>query len=404
MKFKYLFLLFCLCLHLNAAIGEKKNWEANLTLLGFFEENLIPPSLYYNLSSQDKELCAEVKLGTLYYVLRNENSDLLQALIPISDSIQIHIFKVKDEFRLNFIPIISFPKERVLGLKIQNSPYQDIKDITNDILLATEFANIYKRSHSNRVLYKNDTIALNFTRSYRLGRPFGIPNIKAAMIESNNKPQFAFLHSNGQYYDKNGKEMAGFTLETPVRYSRISSRFSKGRKHPILNVIRPHYGVDYVAPTGTPIFAAASGRVIFAGVKGGYGKVVEIQHEGGIKTLYAHMSAILTKSGSFVKVGSMIGRVGTTGVSTGPHLHFGVYKFNQPVNPLARIRTTKSELKGKEKNDFLKVAQIYETNILESLNKQWENNHILVSNNIAINADEEFKNEDLTSTESKEEQ
>ena len=346
------------------AVGERLNWESGLTLLGFFEQNLIPLRLYYNLSPQDKELTAEVKANATYYTLRNEQGDLLHALIPISDSVQMHIYKTKNDYKLDFIPIISFSKHQTLVLAVQNSPYQDILNATSDTLLASEFANIYRKSLSSRTMYIGDKIAIVFERSYRLGRPFSIPDIQASMIETAKKQNFVFLHTNGHYYDINGKEMAGFVLEVPVQYTRISSRFSHGRRHPILNIVRPHYGVDYVAKTGTPIRAAAAGKVIFAGVRGGYGKVVEIAHEGGLKTLYAHMQTINTRNGAYVKAGTMIGRVGSTGMSTGPHLHFGVYKFNQPINPLGRIRTAKSELSGKEKQEFLAIARNYQ-NLME---------------------------------------
>lgn len=345
------------------AVGERLNWGSGLTLLGFFEQNLIPLKLYYNLSPQDKELTAEVKANATYYTLRNDAGDLLHALIPISDSVQMHIYKAKDTYKLDFIPIIAFAKSQTLAISVQNSPYQDIVNATTDVLLASEFSNIYKKSVASRTMHAGDRLAIVFERDYRLGKPFGIPNIQAGMIETAKKQNFVFLHTNGHYYDSNAKEMAGFTLEVPVQYTRISSRFSHGRKHPILKIVRPHYGVDYVAKAGTPIRAAASGKVVFAGVRGGYGKVVEIAHEGGLKTLYAHMQSIHTRLGAYVKSGTIIGRVGSTGMSTGPHLHFGVYKFNQPINPLGRIRTAKSELSGKEKREFLSVAQGYQQTI-----------------------------------------
>lgn len=373
-------LSFCICL---GAIGERMQWSNGLTLLAFFEQNLIPLKLYYNLPAQDKELTAEVKANATYYTLRNENGDLLHALIPISNDVQMHIYRKNNDYKLDFIPIVSFAKQQILTIATQTSPYQDIVNITGDVLLASEFANIYKKSLSSAVIHTNDKIALIFDREYRLGKPFGIPEIKATMIETAKKAHYVFLHTNGQYYNKNGKEMAGFVLEVPVHYTRISSKFSYGRPHPILKVVRPHYGVDYVAKYGTPIRAAASGRVIFAGIRGGYGKVVEIAHEEGLKTLYAHMSVISSKikPGVYVKVGTTIGNVGNTGISTGAHLHFGVYKFNQPINPLGRIRTTKSELKGKEKKEFLEYANRYEAAFQNAISLvDWEKQSYNISN------------------------
>ena len=345
------------------AVGERLSWANGLTLLGFFEQNLIPIKLYYNLPSQDKELTAEVKANATYYTLRNDEGDLLHALIPISNSAQIHIYKHNDEFVLDFIPIASFKKEQVLTLKVQNSPYIDIINATNDRVLAGEFSNIFARSPATMV-HKDDKLSILYERDYRLGAPYGSPDIKASMIEVAKKPLFVFQYTNGNYYDANGKEMAGFHFIPPVSYTRISSRFSLGRKHPVLKIVRPHYGVDYVASAGTPVRATAGGRVTYAGVRGGYGKVIEIAHNGGIKSLYAHLSSINTRIGAQVKTGTFIGKVGSSGLSTGAHLHFGLYKLNQPIDPLKRIRTVASELSGKEKEKFLELAGALQKQIL----------------------------------------
>lgn len=345
------------------AVGERLAWANGLTLLGFFEQNLIPIKLYYNLPAQDKELTAEVKAGAIYYTLRNDEGDLLHALIPISNSAQIHIYKQKDEFRLDFIPIVSFKKEQILTLKVQVSPYIDIIEATKDKVLAGEFSNIFARSPAT-IMHKDDKLSILYERDYRLGETFGSPDIRASMIEVAKKPLFVFQYTNGNYYDSNGKEMAGFHFMPPVSYTRISSRFSLGRKHPVLRIVRPHYGVDYVASAGTPVRATAAGRVVFAGVRGGYGKVIEIAHNGGIKSLYAHLSSINIRTGAQVKAGTFIGKVGSTGLSTGAHLHFGLYKLNQPIDPLKRIRTVASELSGREKEKFLQLAKGLQERVL----------------------------------------
>ncbi|PAF42236.1 peptidoglycan DD-metalloendopeptidase family protein [Helicobacter sp. 11S03491-1] len=365
-------LLFFLCFSISfGAVGEKPLWEKGSTLLTFFEQNSIPLKLYYNLSSQDKELTAEIYAGISYYTLRDDNGDLLQALIPISEDVQIHIYKDNDDYKMDFIPIVSFSVEKILTLSVQKSPYQDIVDATGDINLANEFINAYKKSiNFKKFVIKDDKLAIIYTRKYRLGKPFGSPDIKATMIETNKKPHYIFSY-NGRYYDKSAKEVAGFLLEVPVQYTRISSRFSYGRVHPILKIIRPHYGIDYAARIGTPIHAASDGKIIYIGVKGGYGKTIEINHGNGIKTLYGHMSAFAKgiHMGMYVKKGQIIGKVGSTGISTGPHLHFGVYKNNRPVDPLGSIRTTKSELKGKAKKDFIQLAKKYQEEIDKALQK-----------------------------------
>ena len=190
-------------------------------------------------------------------------------------------------------------------------------------------------------------------------------------MEINKKPHYIFRFNNGRYYNKDGKEIQGFLLQTPVAGARISSRFSLGRKHPILGTIRPHYAVDYAAPKGTPIVAAADGVVIFAGKRGGYGNLIEIRHENNLKTLYAHMNSFASgmKSGKKVKRGQLIGRVGSTGLSTGPHLHFGLYRNNVPINPLSSVKAVSKELQGKEKEKFMAVSESFIPLLQEALEK-----------------------------------
>jgi len=127
-----------------------------------------------------------------------------------------------------------------------------------------------------------------------------------------------------EYYDQAGRPLRKAFIRTPVEFSRISSRFSSARRHPILGTVRAHKGVDYAAPSGTPIMAAAEGRVSFAGWKTGYGRVVIIDHGRGHSTLYAHMSRFgaNAKVGTRVRQGDNIGYVGMTGLATAPHLHY----------------------------------------------------------------------------------
>lgn len=167
------------------------------------------------------------------------------------------------------------------------------------------------------------------------------------------------------YYTAEGNNVRKAFIRTPVDFARISSRFSTGRKHPILNKIRAHKGVDYAAPRGTPIKAAGDGKVILAGVKGGYGNTVVIQHGSRYRTLYAHMQGFAKniRTGATVKQGQVIGYIGTTGLSTGPHLHYEFQVNGTHVDPLSQKQLIADPLSGKEKQRFLQhsaplVAQL----------------------------------------------
>ena len=157
------------------------------------------------------------------------------------------------------------------------------------------------------------------------------------------------------YYTPGGNSMHKAFLRTPVEFTRVSSRFNSARHHPILNLIRAHQGVDYAAPIGTPVKAAGDGRIRYAGPKGGYGNVVEIDHSRGIVTVYGHLSRFArdTHVGAHVSQGSIIAYVGMTGLATGPHLHYeyrvnGVFK-----NPQTVVLPDAGPIDARWRDDFL---------------------------------------------------
>jgi murein DD-endopeptidase MepM/ murein hydrolase activator NlpD len=161
-------------------------------------------------------------------------------------------------------------------------------------------------------------------------------------------------NSPGQFYDDTGRAMQGGWLRTPLRYERLSSRFNPRRFHPILRRVMPHLGVDYTARTGTPVWAAADGRVTFAGRSGPNGNLVVIRHSGGFQTAYAHLHRIKSgiRPGRFVKQRELIGFVGSTGRSTGPHLHFGLKKHNRYIDPLTELNGPGLRLPAREMAEF----------------------------------------------------
>lgn len=157
------------------------------------------------------------------------------------------------------------------------------------------------------------------------------------------------------YFDEEGKASRKALMRTPIDGARLSSTFG-ARKHPILGYTRMHKGVDFAAPSGTPIYAAGNGTVVFAGGKGGYGNYIRIRHNGTFETAYAHMKGFArnVRKGSRVEQGQIIGYVGTTGRSTGPHLHYEVLQKGAQVNPLKIKMPSGRALKGAELARFEK--------------------------------------------------
>ncbi len=169
------------------------------------------------------------------------------------------------------------------------------------------------------------------------GRPARYGRILWARYEGKRVGTLEAYYFNGHYYNPDGEPMRRQFLKTPLRYRRISSYFGL-RFHPILKRYRHHHGVDFAAPYGTPVSSIGDGVVVYAGWKGGYGKYIRIRHPNGYMSGYGHLSRIYVRRGQRVRQGQLIGRVGSTGLSTGPHLHFEILKDGRFVNPL-RIKT-----------------------------------------------------------------
>ncbi len=354
------FLITLFALLLQASVVERKPWPQGESFLHFLEQNSIPQSLYWDLDKEDKELCEEIRAGIPYYSMYDDNRTAIeQVLIPLNEELQIHLKRKKDgSYSFEMIPIAYKEYSEAFAVSIERSPYQDIIKATNNTPLAYAFVDAFKNSFDFTRLRKGDKVAILYREKIRLGRIHGTPVIEAAMIERRKKPYYLFRF-NDRYYDSRGREVEGFVFRKPVNRVRITSRFTLRRYHPVLKRYRAHLGVDFGGRTGTPVMAAADGRVTYAGRLGGYGNVIKIRHRDGFLTLYAHLHKFRRgiRRGKYVKKGQVIGYIGSTGMSTGPHLHFGLYKNGRPVNPLGVIRIAKKTIYGKERKRFLRLAK-----------------------------------------------
>lgn len=329
------------------------------------------------MEKEDRELCSEINADNRYYLYTEEDGSLNQVLIPVSEDIQLHIYKdVDNTYKFQTLPINYVEYNETIAIQINESVSHDILNATGDVALAMMLKSIFSSGVNFRKMQKGDYVAINYTQKSLLGRPFGLPDIKAAIVQIAGKPFYRFKNEkDDKYYDEKGN---GFTksyfFKIPLSYNRISSVFTKKRYHPVLKRYRAHLGTDFAAPRGRKIFAAADGRIEFAGTKGGYGKTIIINHGNGYKTLYAHQNAFASgiRAGKVVKQGTHIGFVGNTGLSSGPHLHLGLYKNNVAVDPLKVIKQPKIDgLSGKDKTTFLANSKI----IKNELNNQITTDH-----------------------------
>jgi murein DD-endopeptidase MepM/ murein hydrolase activator NlpD len=185
---------------------------------------------------------------------------------------------------------------------------------------------------------KGDTFhVLLEKKKYTNGQTAGYGRIFAAEYDNGGKKYEALLFHDefgrAGYYTADGKSLQKAFLRSPLKFGApVTSHFSKVRFHPILKTVRPHMGTDYGAPVGTPVQAIGSGRVLFAGLRGGEGNMVHIAHSNGYETMYLHLSRMYVRAGERVEIGKTIGLVGSTGLSTGPHLDFRILQRGQYKN------------------------------------------------------------------------
>ena len=231
---------------------------------------------------------------------------------------------------------------------IRSSLYGATDDAGIPDAIANQIARIFSTDIDFHVdLRKGDRFSVVYEMLFQDGESLGAGRVRSAEFTNNGKTftAFHFADAEGQdgYYSADGQNRAKSFLRSPLAFSRVSSGFG-GRVHPLMKNWRQHTGVDFAAPRGTPAWATADGVVDFAGVKGGYGNVVEVRHTGGVTTLYAHLSgfAANVRRGTRVSQGQSVGYVGATGWATGPHLHYEFKISGQHQDPM-RVALPKAD-------------------------------------------------------------
>lgn len=296
-----------------------------------------------------------------------DDNELLREIHYPSTALKNLVVKLDEQQEIDaeFIDVAYFKKQRSVSAEITSSLYESALDSGLSITTIMEMVRIFgwdidfvldiRAGDHFHVIYE-DYIADNGS-----GETLSNGNILAAEFTTQGKSYRAIrFESNGDasYYTPQGESMLGTFLRSPVEFSRISSRFGK-RKHPILKKWRAHNGVDYAASRGTPIRATADGKVTLAGKKGGYGNTVILRHAGRFTTLYAHMSGFAkgVRRGKHVKQGDTIGYIGSTGLATGPHLHYEFRFDGVHRNPLTYKTPKASAVAAESKAEFKAIAQ-----------------------------------------------
>ena len=282
----------------------------------------------------------DVSPGRPYKIIVDDDSHIKKFIYWIDDDNILNITRTEEGFHALKKNIEYETKTTYIGGIIENHLVGSLGEGKENLMLALQLSDILAWDIDfSTDLRDGDTFKIIVESCYLNNEFKKYGNVLAVEFINNGQTYHAYRFvQDGQidYYDDDGKSLRRSFLKAPLSFRRISSRFTRSRYHPILKIYRPHLGVDYAAPTGTPVSSVGDGTVIFAGYKGQNGKIVIIRHPNGYTTYYGHFSRIAKgiKHGVKVRQGQLIGYVGMTGLATGPHLDYRIKKHNRFVNPL----------------------------------------------------------------------
>ena len=303
---------------------------------------------------------SRLRIGRIYSVERDTKEGVVSRIMyDIDDESRLVLCREGTEFTAS-VNVYHYDTRlvRVAG-EVKSSLFEAMTEAGEASSLAMQLADVF--SHQVNFLddvREGDSFEVIVEKKYLEGdfRTYG--DIVAARLVNDGMvyEAFRFQDENGvaHYYAADGASLETQFLKAPLNFTRISSKYTLKRRHPVLGRVRPHQGIDYVAPRGTPVKALGDGVVTFVGWKSGYGKSVAIQHSGGVETHYAHLSRYTKnlKKGDKVEQGQVIAYVGSTGISTGPHLDFRVKKNGKFIDPLKLTGGRSASIPEEQKDTF----------------------------------------------------
>lgn len=322
----------------------------------------------YNIVEQVKDSfnVRTIRYNKPYTLLRAKNkTNKLQVFIYQPDALTYYVVDFRDSIAKAYKKIkpVTF-KRKIIGGVLKSSLSETLGNASVETALASRITKVFSWSIDFFKLKKGDRYGLIFTERFINNKTYdGVEDLEAAFFEYKGKIVYAFpfekdtLSGKVEYYDDQGKTLKNFFLKTPIKFSRITSRFTMNRFHPVQHTWKAHKGTDYAAPTGTPISTTAAGVVEATGYTAGNGNFVKVKHNGTYSTQYLHMSRILVRRGQRVNQGQTIGLVGSTGLASGPHVCYRFWKNGIQVDALRLNLPTGESLTGNDKNRFLKQME-----------------------------------------------
>ena len=303
-----------------------------------------------------------IKYNKPFTLLRSKNKKHdLQVFIYQPDALTYYVVDFRDSLVKAYKKTKPLTiKRRTIGGVLKESLSETLGNAKIEGALASKITKIYAYSIDFMKLKKGDRFAITFTERFISDSIYdGVEELEASFFEYKGKIIYAFPFAQNpnsdkiEYYDEQGKTLKNYFLKSPIKFSRISSRFSSNRFHPVQHRWKAHKGTDYAAPRGTPITATASGVVEQSGYTAGNGNFVKVKHNKTFSTQYLHMSKILVRRGQRVTQGQIIGLVGSTGLATGPHVCYRFWKNGVQVDALRLKLPTGEPIAGTAKARFI---------------------------------------------------
>jgi len=310
---------------------------------------LLPYHIDANTVSKLAEISAgvfdlhKIRAGNEYTLLcSNDTLQRAKYFIYESSPTEYVVFDLADSLRV-------YAGEKDVKIKIVSSSgvinsslWKAMTDANADPNLVISLSEIYQWTIDFYAIQKGDEFKAIYEELYIGNESIGLGKILAAWFKHGGKEIYAYRFvqdSTADYFDDQAASLRRSFLKAPLKFSRISSRFSNSRFHPILRIRRPHHGVDYAAPRGTPVHAIGNGTIISAGFAGGAGQLIKIRHNSTYTTAYMHLAGFAkgVRTGGHVSQGQVIGYVGSSGLSTGPHLDFRFYRNGAAIDPLTVV-------------------------------------------------------------------
>jgi murein DD-endopeptidase MepM/ murein hydrolase activator NlpD len=279
-----------------------------------------------------------LKAGNRYSAFFNPDASLASFEMTLEGSGRVEMVRHGNEWKSDWQPFARRVEVRALQGTLAGSMEESIRAAGGPPMLAYRLADVYQWDLDfNKDLKTGDRFEVLYQEVLLDGKAYDVGTILAAVYDNHGRLHEAYRYGDsGVYFDGNGSPARKMFLRSPLRYSRITSSFNLHRFHPVLNEYRPHYGVDYGAPVGTPVQVTANGTVVSAGWDKGGGNVVKVQHGGGYLTAYLHLSRFAAgiRPGARVRQGDIIAYTGATGLATGPHLDYRVKLRDTWIDPL----------------------------------------------------------------------